>query len=71
LLVLSKVDLLPYVPFEIDKAVENARRVHPGIDIVKVSCLTRSGLHEWLLWLEKRKHDYLASAPLAVSQAAT
>lgn len=69
LLVLSKVDLLPYVPFDLDAAVENARRVHPGMDIVKVSCLNRSGLHDWLLWLEKRKHDFLASlAATSVAQ---
>lgn len=55
LLVLTKTDLLPYVPFDINAAAENARRVHPGIEIVKVSCLTGNGLHEWLMWLEQRR----------------
>jgi hydrogenase nickel incorporation protein HypB len=55
LLVLNKIDLLPYVPFDIDVAAENARRVHPGMEIVKVSCLTRNGLHEWMMWLEQRR----------------
>jgi hydrogenase nickel incorporation protein HypB len=55
LLILTKTDLLPYVPFDINAAAENARRIHPGIEIVKVSCLTGSGLHEWLLWLEQRR----------------
>jgi hydrogenase nickel incorporation protein HypB len=56
LLVLSKIDLLPYVPFDIDAAAENARKVHPGMEIVKVSCLTGNGLHEWMMWLgEKRR----------------
>jgi hydrogenase nickel incorporation protein HypB len=54
LCVINKIDLLPHVPFELSEAVENARRVHPGMDIIKVSCLTRSGLGEWLDWLEKR-----------------
>jgi hydrogenase nickel incorporation protein HypB len=71
LLVLSKVDLLPHVPFDIEMAVENARRVHPGIDIVKVSCLTRSGLHDWLMWIEKRKHDYLVNTSVVVPQGVT
>jgi len=53
--VLNKIDLLPYVPFDMREAAENARRVHPGIDIVKVSCLTGGGLHEWLMWLEQRR----------------
>jgi hydrogenase nickel incorporation protein HypB len=55
LMVLNKIDLLPYVPFDMQAAAENARRVHPGMEIVKVSCLNRTGLHEWLLWLEQRR----------------
>jgi len=56
LLILTKTDLLPYVPFDINAAADNARRVHPGIEIVKVSCLTGNGLHEWMMWLEQRRH---------------
>jgi hydrogenase nickel incorporation protein HypB len=55
LLVLNKIDLLPYVPFDMNAAVGNARRVHPGIEILKVSCLTGKGLHDWLTWLEHRR----------------
>jgi hydrogenase nickel incorporation protein HypB len=55
LLVLNKIDLLPYVPFEISEAAENARKVHPGMEIVKVSCLTGKGLHEWMTWLAHRR----------------
>lgn len=55
LLVLNKIDLLPYVPFDIGKAEENARRVHPGIDIVRVSCTTHDGLRQWMNWLDRKK----------------
>ena len=55
LLILNKIDLLPYVPFDMNAAVENARRVHPGIEILKVSCLTGKGLHDWLTWLDHRR----------------
>jgi hydrogenase nickel incorporation protein HypB len=55
LLLLTKTDLLPYVPFDADAAVENARRVHPDIEILKVSSLTGNGLQEWLSWLERRR----------------
>lgn len=71
LLVLSKVDLLPYVPFDLEMAVENARRIHPAMDIVKVSSLTRRGLHEWFLWLEKRRHDFLQSANAMVTEVSS
>ena len=55
LLVLTKVDLLPYVPFNITAAEENARRVHPGIEIVRVSSMSGDGLREWLNWIERRR----------------
>jgi hydrogenase nickel incorporation protein HypB len=67
LLVLNKIDLLPYVPFDIEAAAENARKVHPGMDIVKVSCLTGNGLHEWLLWLEQRRMAHRALVQETVS----
>jgi len=54
LLVLNKTDLLPHVPFKMEAARENARRVHPGIEIVEVSCLTGEGLPQWQRWLESR-----------------
>jgi len=55
LMVLNKVDLLPYVPFDAAVAEENARKVHPGMEIVRVSCTTREGLSQWLAWLEQRR----------------
>ena len=57
LCVINKIDLLPYVPFELSEAVENARKVHPGMEIIKVSCLTRSGLREWMNWLEEKRRS--------------
>lgn len=54
LLVLNKIDLLPYVPFKMENSRENARRVHPGMEIIEVSCLTREGLPQWQRWLESR-----------------
>lgn len=50
LMILSKIDLLPYVPFDAAKARENARAVHPGIEIVEVSCAKdrNEGLRQWL-----------------------
>ncbi len=55
LLILTKTDLLPYVPFDIEAAAENARRVHPEMEIVQVSSLTGNGLDEWLNWLAQRR----------------
>lgn len=55
LLVITKTDLLPYVPFDIAKAEENARKVHPGMEIVRTSCTAGHGLTEWLQWLERKR----------------
>jgi hydrogenase nickel incorporation protein HypB len=54
LMVLNKIDLLPYVPFDPALALENARRIHPGIEIIETSCTTGAGLGQWLTWLTGR-----------------
>jgi hydrogenase nickel incorporation protein HypB len=55
LLILNKIDLLPYVPFDIAAAEENSRRVHHDMQIVRVSCQTRDGISEWLAWLDAKR----------------
>jgi len=55
LMLLTKVDLLPYVPFRAELARENARRVHPQIEIIDVSSTTGEGLEQWMAWLERRQ----------------
>ena len=67
LMVLTKTDLLPYVPFDIATALANARRVHPEMEVIKVSCLGGDGMEEWMKWLEQRKQAFLAE----LSQPAT
>ncbi len=54
LMILNKIDLLPYVPFKIELARECANRIHPGIEIIEVSCTTGAGLAEWQSWLGAR-----------------
>jgi len=60
LMVLTKTDLLPYVPFNADLAIANARRVHPEMEVVRVSCLAGNGLREWMTWLEQRRERFLS-----------
>jgi hydrogenase nickel incorporation protein HypB len=54
LFLLTKVDLLPYVPFNADVAEANARLVHPGIEIIRASSTAAGGLDAWLDWLKRR-----------------
>jgi hydrogenase nickel incorporation protein HypB len=53
LMILSKVDLLPYVPFSAELAKSNARSVHPGIQIIETAS-KGDGLDEWMQWLEEK-----------------
>jgi hydrogenase nickel incorporation protein HypB len=62
LLILNKIDLLPYVLFDIAAAEQNSRRVHRNMDIVRISCQTREGMTEWLNWLDRKRESLRAVA---------
>jgi hydrogenase nickel incorporation protein HypB len=51
LMVINKIDLLPYVSFDVERCIENARRVNPGIEVLQVSATTGAGMQAWLGWL--------------------
>jgi len=59
LVVITKLDLLPHVPFDLAKARENCLRVHPGVEIVEVAATKDAGLDQWMSWLHKRKEATL------------
>jgi len=52
LLLINKIDLLPYVNFDVDRCVEFARRINPDIQIIELSATTGAGMHDWLAWLK-------------------
>jgi hydrogenase nickel incorporation protein HypB len=62
LCVINKIDLLPYVPFNIAAARDNARKVHPGMDLIEVSCTTGQGLDQWLGWIHRRQQKAMGVA---------
>ncbi len=51
LMLLNKIDLLPYVRFDMNAAIEAARQVNPKIGVFAVSALTGDGLVAWLEWI--------------------
>lgn len=53
LLVLNKIDLLPHVDFDVERAVGYARRVRPGLDVLQVSAKTGAGMQAWLAWIRR------------------
>ena len=51
LFLMTKVDLLGLVPFDADEAERNARRIHPGMEIIRTSATREGGMDTWLRWL--------------------
>ncbi len=61
LCVINKMDLLPFVPFDLSAARENARKVNPEIGLVEVSCTSRQGLGDWFCWIDRRRRKAVAA----------
>jgi len=51
-LIVNKIDLLPYIDCDIEKIRSQARQLNPNQDIFEVSCRTGEGLESWFSWLE-------------------
>jgi hydrogenase nickel incorporation protein HypB len=70
LMLLNKVDLLPYLRFDVAACLANARRINPGIQILQVSATTDQGMDAWLDWIaagaraaRQQRLDTLAPLP--------
>ena len=57
LMLINKIDLLPYVNVNIEACVDAARRVNPDIDVIVLSATTGEGMNEWVAWLQDRLSD--------------
>ncbi|MDO3377750.1 hydrogenase nickel incorporation protein HypB [Geoalkalibacter halelectricus] len=51
LLLINKIDLLPYLDFDLEKCKAYARQVKPDIQILEVSCKSGEGMEKWYAWL--------------------
>jgi hydrogenase nickel incorporation protein HypB len=49
--ILNKIDLLPYLDYDKQKAVDYIHQVHPGIPIFEISAKTEEGFEPWIEWL--------------------
>ena len=57
LMVLNKTDLLPHLDFDVQRCIDYARRVNPGIEVLQVSATKGHGMNAWLDWLLARMED--------------
>ena len=58
LMILGKVDLLPYVDFDPDAAVADARALNPALAVLRLSSKTGEGLDDWADWLLQRMRQF-------------
>ncbi len=56
-LILNKMDLLPYIKFRPDFFKQGVEMLNPGLTTFPVSCTTGEGVSAWLDWLEKKVKD--------------
>jgi hydrogenase nickel incorporation protein HypB len=52
LLLLNKIDLAPYVAFDIAKARRESLEINPKLEIIEISCTTGAGLDRWVSWID-------------------
>lgn len=53
-LIVNKVDLVPYVNCDLNVLKGNALRVNPNLKIFETSCFTGAGIPEWCEWLRRK-----------------
>lgn len=55
LMIINKIDLLPYLDFDVEKCITYARQVNPNIEVILLSATTGEGMDLWLNWLEEER----------------
>lgn len=53
-LLLNKIDLLPYLEFDMEHFHSDALKVNPNLTVMAISCKTGEGLDTWFSWIEER-----------------
>jgi len=56
-LIINKIDLLPYINCKIDELIKNALLINSSLKIFKTSCTTGEGIGEWCNWLQEQIHN--------------
>jgi hydrogenase nickel incorporation protein HypB len=60
-LIINKMDLMPYVSFDLERARRDALGLNKGLKIFEVSCKTGDGLQAWFEWLSEQIESFRAS----------
>jgi hydrogenase nickel incorporation protein HypB len=57
LCIINKIDLLPYVQFDVEQAKDNARKINPHLEFLEVSATTGTGMDSWYSWLKNELNN--------------
>jgi hydrogenase nickel incorporation protein HypB len=57
-MIINKIDLMPYVSFDLKKAKKDALALNPKLKIIEASCKTKEGLEVWIGWLAEKIEAY-------------
>ncbi len=53
LLLITKIDLLPFVDFDVERAIKYAITVNPSLEVIKLSSTTGEGMEEWIKFIRE------------------
>jgi len=67
MMLVSKVDLLPYLPFSVDAVVADARDVNPDLKVIELSTTNDIGVDEWCNWLLDKVKEKQEAAKTTVA----
>lgn len=62
LMIINKIDLLPYVDFNVANCIDYAKRINPQIQVVQAAAVNNEGLQTWFQWLNQRYQQQLLYA---------
>ena len=64
LMLLNKIDLLPYLNFDVERCLAYAKEVNPQIEVMQVSATTGAGMADWDDWLRRHQQTQRAEQGL-------
>ena len=57
-LLINKIDVLPYFDFDLDSCIKYAKKLNPNIEIIPISARTGEGIDKWVDWLRRQVGDW-------------
>ncbi len=68
LMILTKIDLLPHVDFDVGRVIDHARAVNDRIEVLELSARTGAGMERWLEWIRRAVRPLLEERAAAAER---